>query len=260
MTTRESSVSDCVLLLTSAAYAIASNTKITDLNSRVNRVIHSVYLFQSNYPDLRIVVCDGSGFDFSEVLSLNRNLEVIAFTYDQEKVRKLGKGFGEGEILSFAMNNSEFVANAVKVIKVTGGLFILNLESAIDMSADLQLYPKTRLVPFSSLIRIHRIDTRVFSFGKEIYFENLAEIHQNVNDSVGYFLEDAYFDACIQKNLLTSQRIMRRSPIIIGHSGSTGKSYGKNRAEFLMQFVRNLKIIFLRLSLPPHNIPNSSRG
>jgi hypothetical protein len=235
-----------VLVLTSAVNVSAPNTFIIEKNQRVRRVTLAVKMFQNVYPTMRIVVCDGSGYDFGPDLGANPNLEVLSFNYDANEVILRGKGFGEGEILRYAILHSIFVGTAESVVKLTGGLFVSNLAACVKDSQDIQFYPKTiGKIPFFGF-RIHQIDTRLLLFSKSAYWSYLSEIHLQVRDRDNYFLEDAYFDAFLSKDLFDKKNIIRRAPKFQGISGSTGYEYGKNRFEFARSIIQNLKIFVIK--------------
>lgn len=78
-----------------------------------------------------IVFCENSNisYDFRPIIELAQNegkkLEVLVFDGNNE-AHQYGKGYGEGKIIEYAINNSKFLNDDVDFYKITGRIFVQN--------------------------------------------------------------------------------------------------------------------------------------
>jgi len=185
-------------------------------------------LYYINETDIhQIVVCDNSGFDYSKynfkaiALKKNKEIEFLSFIGKQEAVAKFGKGFGEGEIMKYVINNSQILKNTPAYFKVTGRIKIKNINKLIKLTD-----PKKNFfhrIHTKLIIPHNMVDTRLYYCQKTDYIKHLYNSYKNVNDPNGYYLEHAYFDA-LKRNKMPFEDFIRE-PIFSGISGSTGISY-----------------------------------
>lgn len=212
-----------VLLLTGCinpngmAYTSLNNTEERQ-KQYVNAILY--YLKSTNYP---IVFTENSGIDishlFQDAIDTGR-LEYLTFQGNENKEK--GKGYGECEIIRYALDNSKIIqsANEVRIVKITGRLVIKNISSIIFLHRILSSKRTTFCMinsdfsfPDSRIIMAHIDFYRLFLKNQE-----------KINDPQGYFFEHALGDT------IKNERKYPYSPFflhprIIGISGSTGKEY-----------------------------------
>ena len=117
------------LLLTSCVTVSAPFTQITDQTIRVELTIQSIQKWLCIANDLKIVICDGSNYDFSAIVADNfpyHAIECLSFNNDTESVAKHGKGYGEGEIIKYALAHSTFLNEADYFAKCTSKMWVNN--------------------------------------------------------------------------------------------------------------------------------------
>ncbi|SEG15587.1 hypothetical protein SAMN02910276_02010 [Butyrivibrio sp. Su6] len=201
------------------------NLVLTDYKDRFEQYILCLRKMIEAKPAAKIVFCDNSGFgtdDFAEILRLakerNVEMEVLSFEGDSAAVLKHGKGYGEGEIMKYVLENSKLAENDDYLIKITGRLIVDNI-------ADIVKKVDRRRIYFN-IPNIHRkdiYDTRLYAMPISVFKGYFIEEYCKVDDDRGYILECVYRDAVLS-NKLTSHNFPCY-PRIVGQSGSGGGRY-----------------------------------
>lgn len=198
---------------------------LRDSNERLKQYTTALLKTIEARPDADIVFCDNSGFGtdcFDDVLKYanekKMKLEVLSFAGDKEAVVAHGKGYGEGEIVKYVLENSKLAQGKQYMIKLTGRLVTDNI-------ADIVKHIKRKCIYFN-IPNIHRrdiYDTRIYAMPINIYNDYFYDEYRKVNDNVGYFLEGVYTDVISNNKLHVNN--FPRYPRIVGKSGSGGISY-----------------------------------
>lgn len=218
---------EIVLLLTATIRPQEKRyTALQNQRLRLQQYIESLkyYIVDTNIKN--IVFCDNSGVDFNtEELFLladkyGKELEIIQFIGNENKIAKYGKGYGEGEIIEYALHNSRLLQHEDYFIKITGRLKIKNIDeiaSKIDINK----------VYFNKTVnKEEMIDTIMFCIPKKAYIKWFIGEYKQVNDKGGRYIEWIYKEI-VYKNKIRIVNIPCY-PLIEGVSGSTGKKYQKN--------------------------------
>lgn len=193
---------------------------------RLRQYIDSLKFYITNTSIKEIVFCDNSGYDFrkDELFSLadeyHKKVEVLQFIGNQYKISSCGKGYGEGEIIKYALKNSCLLKQADYFIKVTGRLKIKNMD-AIKDKLDLN-----KLYFNMSINRQQWIDTVIYCIPKKIYYKWFLNAYKQVYDKHGNYIEQI-FKVIIEKNGLHINNLPYY-PYIDGLRGTTGKKYQDN--------------------------------
>ena len=198
-------------------------------------------------PDAGIVFCENSGFGtdaFAETVELAKrngiDMEVLSFQGNSEAVASKGKGFGEGEIVKYVLENSKLVHNENYMIKITGRLAVENISDIVSKI-------KKDCVYFN-IPNIHRRDfyhTRLYAMPISVFKKFFIDEYRNVNDDAGYYLEYAYTDV-IKRNKL-AVRNFPRYPRIVGKSGSGGIVYEYTEWKSIIKDVLSLFNVYAQL-------------
>jgi len=190
--------------------------------------------------ETEFVFCDGSGFDVSGEFKASgtidtTRIEFITFENDREQVRAKGKGYGEGQITKYALENSSILKSAPSFAKCTGKLWVDNFRSCR------QVYNGTAGFSYFGFLSMHAVDTRFFIVDKHFFRENLLDSFALCDDSRGKYLENVYLESL--------DKIDRRAwllavyPTILGISGTSGRPYHNDR---IKQLGKNLAIRVLK--------------
>lgn len=178
----------------------------------------------------KIVLCDNSNVnknEFYTLLSLskklNKKLEIISFEGNTNAVSKFGKGYGEGEIVEYAILNSKLLNKDSFFVKLTGRLYVDNIN---------QIWKKLK----SDRIYINATERSTIYANTRMYAMSVADYnmffrngYKNVDDSNNVFLENIF------KNIIINNGITIHNfpyyPKIRGISGSTGATYRYNKVK-----------------------------
>ena len=230
---------DIPLLVTCAINSSAPRTKLVDQQERLRCTLDALDAWMALDVFARIVVCDGSEYDLSTDvgrLAAARHsstlFECLSFRNDTTLVSRLGKGYGEGEIVRHALDNSRFLADADSFAKCTGKLWVSNAADCVrhyNGSAAFNL--AGGLVP-------KYVDTRFYLCSRRLYDARLGDCHHSVDENHGQYLEHRFLDA------LQGTRLYRNAifptPVIHGISGSMGVEHRSSRINHIVKNVRNV--------------------
>jgi hypothetical protein len=223
------------ILITSAIGVAADHTKIVDTAERTKWTLHAAHMWRQLHPKARIVLCDGSGVDLREQLSkeptLTKDVEFIGFCNNFAQVRMYGKGRGEGEIISYALAHSAYLAEADSFCKCTAKLWVDNHQAFVS----------ARRGPFAfdyygKLLPI-RLDTRYYVASKREFVATLREAYLLVDEVNGVDLESAYVKALSSTQI--KDYLSSVVPLIRGLSGSMGVQYLPSRRHAILKGMRN---------------------
>lgn len=228
------------VLITSAINVSAEKTVLTDANVRLDLTLHSINKWCSTPGVSHVIVCDGSGFDFKpyfkkiEPNKMGISCEIISFKNDVVGVKAKGKGYGEGEIVNYALEHSQVLNGATHFAKCTGKLWVENF------AACLKGFNQLASFDFYGNFKPTQIDTRFYIVDKEFFTSKLATLHHFVDDDNGYYLEHAFKEGLAMLKL--SDYAMYPTPRISGVSGSMGVHFKPNRFKAALRDTRSLLI------------------
>jgi len=223
---------------------------LKDPTDRLRYTLESIDHWLKVSPNIRLVICDGSGYDFSKIIMQNyprqvaENLiECLNFTNDAALVATFGKGYGEGEIIKFALKNSKLLKNESVFCKCTAKLWVENFLDCLDLFNGKFLCQAYFSQVFSfKKTKLEHIDTRFYIVTKEtykMYFENL---HTRVGGTFKQSIEDVFKESIENNNL--NGVLFKKFPVICGVGGASGKYY---RTHFIRRNKDRLRLIFVQL-------------
>jgi hypothetical protein len=155
-----------------------------------------------------------------EVSTLNQmsvNVEQIHYMQNSALVTRRGKGFGEGELLGFALRDSQLLKQEAHFFKCTGKLFCRNLPDIRGMIEQNHLsHIFWKMLNFES----HRTfaDTRFFYSTRDFMVNFLIPAYLKADD-----FKDCVEEHChtvLQGKLKAAQAIR---PLISGFSGTSAE-------------------------------------
>lgn len=216
------------VLLTSSVIPHDTGVALKDTQERIRLTLDSIGEWLKIDSAICIVVCDGSNHDFS--LSIAERypdaaIECLYFENQQDLVRSHGRGYGEGEIVRYALAHSRVIAQAGCFAKCTAKLWVPNFaQCAADWHTGIRL-KAVFLDVFSPLrpTRLAYIDTRFYIASCESYREHFESAHYQIRASDGHGLEECFRDVFLQHRFPSS--LFRVPPIICGVGGGTGSYY-----------------------------------
>ncbi|MDZ4664514.1 MAG: hypothetical protein SGJ15_06535 [Bacteroidota bacterium] len=221
-----------ILLLTASINPAASKTPLTfvlDPQQRLSEYLQNLEKIIETRVFKKIIFCENTHFeyDYSHIISHAKNnniiLEALVFKGNYEKVEQQGKGYGEGEIIKYAIANSKLLDPDSVFYKLTGRIFVKNINSIVK-------HNKQKEIIFIRAARKKRIiDARFFKTSVRFFKQNLIDEFEKVDDYKKKYLEMVYFEKLHdQKGVFAFNEF----PYFIGTSGSTGKKYDQSAYEY----------------------------
>ena len=109
------------------------NTALSNVEERLALYIKSIEFYIVKSPVKKIVFCENSNFKtkkldflFCKAKNYKKQFEYISFQGNEIEGNIHGKGYGDGEIINYALNNSFLLKADNYFIKLTGKRLILN--------------------------------------------------------------------------------------------------------------------------------------
>lgn len=233
------------ILLTSSVIAHDAGVRLKNPREREQLALESIHRWRYYAPKNPLVLCDGSGFDFAPLvakLSIDVRIECLRFQNDADVVRRHGRGFGEGEIVRFAIENSELIKAAGCFAKCTSKLWVENFSECMAQWNGRILLKGVFEEAFSLTrsTRFSYIDTRFYAISVDNYLKHFLHAHEAIQASTGHGLEECFRDIFL--SLSCPPALMKCPPVICGVGGGTGKYYKNTATRRLKERLRYLLI------------------
>jgi hypothetical protein len=229
---------DSVILLTACVNPCGmSSTKLQDTTIRLEQYKQalSFYLSETSY---KILFVENTGYDFGNDFSAHINngrLEYLTFSGNNYDL-SLGKGYGEAQIISYAINNSHFLKKASVIIKITGRIIV---ENVVDLCSGVNI-PDTKNVMIACNIRpSKKIGTSTFFVCKKEFLTNYFLPHiQEINETDHIWFEHILYESIIQCKKEKKKILIFPKPIKIqGIAGTTSLPYPKTkRIDYILSY------------------------
>lgn len=238
--------SEIPIIITTCIFPKSKHLVLAEPFKRLNEVLKGIDNLAMSFHKTRcpIIICDGSGYDYCDEIDFIKArfplFEVISFENDFTSVEKYGKGFGEGEILKYAIDNSDILKCYSAFVKCTGKLWVANIEDCINSFNGKASFLKLPLLSRKG----EYIDTRFYIINKEFYKECFVNAYLKVDDDAGLYLEHVYHEILTSVEGKGRGTFFKVYPRIYGVSGSSGKfhkpSLLKSKVKSLYLFLMNL--------------------
>lgn len=198
---------------------------LKDEHERLQQYVSSIRFYITDSPFTKITFCDNSNYAYPHINELetlaqkyNKVFEWLSFQGNDEKAKVQGKGFGEGEILHYALTHSQLVLKARSFAKVTGRLTISNIAKVVRGA-------KAKMNYFNQdIYRSYAKDTRFYLCDIDFYKKFLIDAYQETSVELGQerAIENIfYMHLQHQKNC----RNLLAFPAFCGRSGGNGMDY-----------------------------------
>lgn len=233
------------ILLTSAVIVSDHSGSLNDANARIKYTLESIEKWLEISQDLPLVICDGSGFDFSNIVTEKfpkANIECLFFENDKELVGLYGKGYGEGEIVKYALLNSDKLKKADFFAKCTSKLWVQNFFECLKYWNGTFLCKGyfTNVFSFKKT-QFAYVDTRFYLVNKSFYLKKLVSAHLKVGGEGGLSLEHCFRDVILEEQY--RKVLFNMHPDICGVGGGSGKYYKNNNIKRRMKEAIKLWVV-----------------
>ena len=230
------------ILITSSVIANAPFTELKGKEERLTSMLNGLKnLSKFIGSEVSIVLCDGSGYSFEKerdlLHSIFEQIEIISFHNNGANISVKGKGYGEGEIIKYALQNSQTLKDSRDFAKLTGKIWIDNYYSC------LKSYNGLCGFVFENIFRPTYIDTRFYIVNRSFFEKYLVDEYLKVSDIDGCILEKVFFNK-IRTLGLMHDFALKNVPNLYGISGTTAKKVRSSRIKKLVK--RFLIILILR--------------
>ena len=226
------------LLITSCINPSDLTVKLKDPLLRLNHTLEGLQHWVNISPELKIVICDGSGFDFSGTASRafpGANIECLNFINSTKEVEAKGKGYGEGEIIAYALDNSKYLNQSDRFMKSTGKLWVSNVHKLIKNRHELFLIDAHFKRHFKKY-EIQYLDTRFFISNIDFYKQFLIDAYKESCFEPGCNIEHIFLKRLLRIN--ARNFIFQKNPAIYGFGGGNGSYY---KYSLIKRILINLK-------------------
>ena len=195
---------------------------LSDKLERLNQYLENIknLILKSDFN--RIVFCENSHYqhDYSSLATLAQNhgkeLEILSFMGSNDIIKVKGKGYGEGEILNYAINNSAYLkSNSTTFYKLTGRIYVDNVNKILADSHHDNIFIRWD-------IKKKEVDTRFFKAQVGFYKENLYRLLDSCDERTGISIEEVYFNVLKGNSGIYS---FTSYPVIRGMCASLGRPY-----------------------------------
>lgn len=204
---------------------------LADQGLRIYHTIESLRNWLKISPNSSYIICDGSNFNFSDLVREHfpeAKVECLYFKNQEDLIRLYGKGFGEGEIIKYALENSEFLRASTWFAKCTAKLWVENyLECLSEWNGNFLCKAFFSNIFSFKNVKLEYIDTRFYLINKSFYQHNFFEAHIGVGGSSGISIEDRFLAIILSNEF--KHFLFKSPPTVCGVGGGSGKYY-KNSA------------------------------
>jgi hypothetical protein len=229
------------ILITSSVKVSAPYTSLTNEEERAKLTLEALKKWLAIAPTYKIVICDGSNYNFSNDCKKsfpNADIECLFFENNTSLVSEYGKGYGEGEIIEFALKNSSFLKHENFFIKCSARIWVKNFNKILIswngiFECDLGLKRNNLRVP----IIPYYVDTKFYIVNKNFYLKHFLNVYKNVRDKEWNFIEHEFFKSLVSINKKVGHYLVSQKPIILGVSGTYGTKYNTSRFYFLKKKI-----------------------
>lgn len=212
---------------------------LKDPIERRKQYIDSIKFYINYTPIIKIVFCDNSNAESEPELEVlakvnNKEFEWLSFMGNQKESEIKGKGYGEGEIIDYAIEHSRFIKKESYLVKITGRLIVKNLSLLLNHIS----LKKGYFFPIYKGF----VDTRIYMMPKKIYSEFFINLYLHVDDVKGRYLE-CVFAECIKKEKIKYKRFIV-APIVGGISGTSGTIH---KEDFRIWIYDTIRMYFIKV-------------
>lgn len=215
---------------------------VADTDTRRQQYLDSLGWALHETPFTQIVFCDNSDTPApAELLAhaeaAGKQLEWLHFAGDAARTAAQGKGYGEGEIIDYALAHSTLLAQADYFCKLTGRLTVGNIGRFFALADPAKAYF------WANGIRSVAINTWFYGVPKALYQQYYRSAYQQVCDRENIWLEHCFYKAYCAAGVRGG--VMPLYPDIRGQSGSMGTQYTLPRGKLAVKTAASALGLYL---------------
>jgi hypothetical protein len=178
------------LLVHTAVFPKAPYMQMQNHERRVAETIRALREWFKLIPNLRLVIIDGSGFDWSGQMTKyfpDKKVECLLHVNDRDMVERFGGGYGESETVNYAISNSLILKKYPIFMKCTGKYWVENINdiSKSDLLGSFKCKAVFNVIDWKLLY----INTVFYVANVEQFVQNFTETYKYINDHNGNDIE-----------------------------------------------------------------------
>lgn len=199
-----------------------SYTTLQDPLRRKEQYIQALSFYLEK-TDCKIVFVENTNTDLSNLFrSYIEEGRLEYYTFNGNNYPKhLGKGYGEGKILAYAMLHSAFIRKSDYIVKITGRLVITNISSIINSRV---LKCNNNILRFD-YHSVNTVSTVCFVCTPEWLSNYIISYIDRLDDSKGVIIESLFYKQIKSTQLPIHLFPFTVPPQIDGISGTTSEKY-----------------------------------
>jgi hypothetical protein len=213
------------ILITTAISAPANTPalRMTDSNMRSITTKAAIY-FWVGQGQKRLVICDATGtnvLDAQELAAIRTqgvNIEQLSYQQDGALLAQRGKGYAEGQLIKFGVQNSQLLRQSEYFFKCTGKIFCRNFAAIADLIARNNIGNMFWRLFENSLVDRNLVDARFF-------YTSCADFQRLILPAYEQATETRILEYHLSVGLDSLSRGTSFRPQLSGFSGALGTQY-----------------------------------
>lgn len=216
------------------------NTILTDKNERQFQYENALKWYLQNTL-FRILFVENSGTDISDkfLSYINENrLEILTFNGNHTFDPKLGKGFGERNIIEYAIGHSFFLSKKPRVIKISGRIIIHNINELVMNSSTVNNIYVNTLIVDKRIFASSKLFICPFNFLQDFFLHDSLSI----DESRKIYFEHCLYVSCKRwvENKCGKQKEFYLPILLEGVSGTSGKTLKNPSMPYINAMIKYL--------------------
>ena len=220
-----------VLLITGAIDISTFNipaTNVTGIEQRLFQYLWSIEYAIDHYNKVtHIIFCENTDYNYDysvlkeKASRKGKFFETLPFKGDYDIIQQKGKGYGEGEIIKYAIENSKYLRTCQSFYKLTGRLLVANMDRIISGTLSVNAFDFHPGAIYNR--KRGHVETLFYKTDKNLFQIYLNDAYREVDEAKFRYLEHIFYQRLKGLNL----KSFRIFPDISGQSGTTGKEYSR---------------------------------
>jgi hypothetical protein len=210
------------ILITTAITAPANTPalRMTDSNMRSITTKAAIY-FWVGQGLKNLVICDATGSsvlgpeELASIAKLGVNIEQLAYQQDGALLAQRGKGFAEGQLIKFAVENAQLLRQSEFFFKCTGKMFCRNFAAIAELIARNNIDNMFWRLFENSLVDRNLVDARFF-------YTSVADFKRLILPAYDRATESRILEYQLSVGLDSLKRGTSFRPQLSGFSGALG--------------------------------------
>jgi hypothetical protein len=208
------------------------NVVLSDATERLNQYCEVIRKFISESPFDRIVFAENTNHPFDTQMFIQladnhgKKFEFIRCVLNETEkgiMRKKGKSYGEGKLISYAVKNSRLIAEVDVIYKITGRVFLNNGASILKSKHKVKN-------EFISKNKIGWSNTEFFKINKQDFIKYFYGVEDFADDYAERSIERVYYR--ILRENKVDVKAFRAYPVLHGRVASTvSRFYDKTKLQ-----------------------------